>query len=127
MHLRHRAVDSRAPARAADLATSRGLACSRLEPHPQLVEAGRSRDVLDLDVGLAADQLAELGVTVVAGIERGIALDEVRADLAEVGPAVLLRRAGDRGRKHPPEVGRLSSLTDWRLGGLLRFLAEKVE
>src|SRR4051794_19282715 len=80
---------------------SRACAGTRLEPHPEPALARRPGLVANIDVGLCADQLAELGVAVVAGVEGRVALDEIGPDLGEVGPAVVLRRARD-GRAQKP-------------------------
>src|SRR4051794_22250321 len=96
----------------AALSTSCALARRRLEPYPQLAQPGRPRHVLDVDVGLAAHELTELRVAVVARIERRMALDQVGPHFAEIRPAVVLGRAADRRREDPLEVGQRRC---WRL------------
>ena len=63
---------------------SSGFARRRREPHPQPARPGRAVLVLDLDEGLGTDELAELGMAVLARVERGVVLGQVGPDLAEV-------------------------------------------
>src|SRR3954454_1985479 len=95
-------------------------------PHIEHREPGAGRDLLDLEHGQVAEQRAQLGVAVVARVERRAGVHDVLADGRELGPPVLLGARLDRREEQGGELlylrSRRGGRRAWRCRLLRRLL-----